>query len=853
MARRDGQLDDEPLHGGRAAQRFHAVAGTVDITIAGGERNSAVLVGMPRFERVAGGVARRLHEHVSPLVDIERQGRADAVDEGLQQRHDACGLGVGDACKLRLHPADEVFDVQRVLQRELDVADGDDGACACRVESGAELDALHRRLTEGEDKLEVLHIGQARDARLLESLTEHAEHGVDERLVDVDADVVLRKVDAEGDADGLTRLGFAARLVARLVAFRSGDGAGVYVLLLISEADIGAEQARDALELDLAEPQAARVDVDRVAERLDIARDVAGAEVIDVACLDQPGGAEIVHLEDGGVEGRAQRDRHAQVAEQDAADAGRDDGAEVEVRLDLDAEVDRAGSEGRLDHRRAVILRAGGESRHGRRVSAVLLLGVIAAAVLRDLAHFGVDGGARLFRLCLIHDVDGPAVFVVFGVGRVVCRHEEAVGTQHIREQPDHPACERAVVALFGFGIAFRSAPGVRVVRNGRHQTFAGHGDVDVRRRGEREVVRDLARRDVEDRLVHFIQRIGDVVGGVELLGADVELDDVERHAEVLGHLEAEREQAAVLPVAEGLDADVAEVGQLEVDGDVGVVRAHLGEDGVHRRERQLQREVARVDDCREISIVVQGHARRGRDARRHSRFAGSHRAAEHSAERLGEELGDTEVADLRLDVSHARAEHAREVDVDAVAREDDAEDGLFAALDLELHLQLAREVEVGVELHREVRLILAAEVVHDVERKVGADKRRVTQLVLDRIDAEDHVHKLARVDRRAVVAPEAELYLGVQPDAGRFRPRRGRGDQAREAVDVLVLRREGTVDRDPEVAELQREVDVRKRDIFALDHGRVERVSLLHGDFAVLKLGELHVRRDGHELARIS
>ena len=219
----------------------------------------------------------------------------------------------------------------------------------------------------------------------------------------------------------------------------------------------------------------------------------------------------------------------------------------------------------------------------------------------------------------------------------------------------------------------------------------------------------------------------------------------------------------------------------------------------------------------------MQGHARRGRDARRHSRFAGSHRAAEHSAERFGEDLGETEVADLRLDVSLARAQHAREVDVDAVAREDDAEEGSIAAHDFELHLQLTREGEVGVELHREVRLILAAEVVHDVERKVGADKRRVAERVLDRIDAEDHVHKLARVDRRAVVAPEAELDGRVQPDADLVDG--AIGIDARPLA-VHGARGEGTVDRDPEVAELERERDVRKRDILAHDLGRVDGIS---------------------------
>ena len=443
----------------------------------------------------------------------------------MQQSHDACRLGVGDARKLLLHLVDEVLGVEGVLQAEGEVVYGEVQARARAVHRGVEGDGIHRRSAEGEGKLKALDVGQRADASSSERLAEQVvEHEVDERLVDVDADVVLRKVDAERDADGG---GLLCGGIGVLRLRRSGGTA--LIDALIGVADIAAQQARYALELDLAKPQAACVDVDGIAERTLLLSGEfrLGFEVVEVALLDQPGRAEIVHLKDGGVERLAQRDRHAQVAEQDAAQARRDDRAEVDVGFKLDAEVDVAGGERRLDHRRAI------------EFGIVRIVPLRLTVRVEELRRVARNGGAHLVvdgctGAVLSLRIERTFVFDVFLIRRSEGGDEEAVGTQHIREQPDHPARERVVVVI---------VTGL--------ETFAGHGEIDVAGRGESEVVRKLARIHIEQLLVsHFLAVLSDdvvagvvdvdVIRGVDALRADVHLGDVDGDAEVLGHLEVE-------------------------------------------------------------------------------------------------------------------------------------------------------------------------------------------------------------------------------------------------------------------------------------------------------------------------
>ena len=780
------------------------------------------MIDLTRFKSVAITAARCLHHSRAPPVNIDRKVRVDAADEGLEQGHDACGLGVSDARKLRLDSADEVSRLKALVEGDLEVAEGEVQACARGVDCGAQRDGAQAVLAEGEPEPEVLDLREGEVAEV-----DHAEDHLDERAVDGETDVVLGDVDGEIDADGAAATcGFGAVLGGAVlggvafggVALCCGDrgAAGGFVIDLT---DVRAQQARDALELDLAESEAARVDVDGVAERFQRAVIHRLAHGVDAARRlgREPGGAEIVDLEHGGVrafvgEGRAELDRETQVAEQDAADAVGDEGAEVEVRLKLDAYVDLALREGRLDHRGAVKLSFGKLFFD----EVILRINIALEGAVRGL-HQGADELVGAF--CFILGVDGPAILVVFRVGNVIRRHEEAVGAEQVREQADSPARERVVIAIFA---------GLEVL--------GGHGEARVRAQGDGEVGVELARGNVEELLI-FIRTRHRTALRVDALGADVEVLHVHGDAERLGHLDGEGEQVALVSVAVGLDADVAEVGKLHVNGEVGAVRTHLGEDGLHRGERELQREVAGVDGRGDVSVVVQRHAVGVVDG---SRGGFCRRLRKPRARKRREQrVFEPQPRDLAL---HALAQHAGEIRIQGVVLKDDGEDGgmgrntvvddrKMVVDDVQLDLQRAVEGEVGVEVNGVIRFLLVADVAAHGDAEVGADKLRAAQQRLERLDAEDEVRKFAEVDARARLAPEADVQRGLQTDA-----------ELGDVFEVTLIerlsiftdefhrfvgRREGLVERKAQVVELDGDIDVAEQDVLARDLVFVEVVGV--------------------------
>ena len=299
---------------------------------------------------------------------------------------------------------------------------------------------------------------------------------------------------------------------------------------------------------------------------------------------------------------------------------------------------------------------------------------------------------------------------------------------------------------------------------------------------------------------------------------------DVKRRAEVLGHLEVEREQVAVL--AFGLYLDVADVGQFHVKTEVGIVLRHLGYDGVHHRHGQLDGEVARVDEHRKVGVIVQRETRRvpyGRGER--LRLPRAVRAEQAAQLRRKQFL----YAEARDRHAHTLAEKRREVCVKSVVHKVHRDELIalgavrVVAVDFQRRLHgVGRHVEIGVQLHREVGILVAAHVPRDVDVKVGADKRRAAQSPLDGVKTEEHIRKRAKVDVRARVAPEADVYHGAQPQGG-FVHRRHLGVMLGDLTALVHIvvgeglgRREGLVDRKPQVAQRERDGHVAEESVFA-------------------------------------
>ena len=668
------------------------------------------------------------------LINVDAERNIQALEQLCYRRHRSRSGGIREAAELGCNLVDKAVDIQLALEAEIKVVEREVDARARLVHGCTDCKLAEALVADGEAEAYLLDIGQ------FEIEVEQIKHGADERLVDGEAEEAFGDLQADGHA---LRNSAAGCIGGVTVCSGGGFGyRGCTCLLVVNLTDIRAEQRCDALELDFAEAETFRIDVCRVVVCADFARLNFRLQDVDVVVrsLGQSGGTEQVQLKQRAVEGIAQFDGDLEVAQQQTADAVEHERAEVEVRFEPDGEVDIVVGKHCFDYRRAIVSRACDER-------LCLLLTVDEVDIFRRAYNRAfLFVGAVGFQC-----VDGTAVLDILAVGHgcsVHCKRLDKDGcrTKRIGDKSDDPACERIVVIVIA-GL----------------KTFARHREVDVGGGGQSEIA-ELAGFDVRD--VSVVRKLArELIRLDDGLVADVELLDIERRRKAFGKFGIHAELGPVDAVCS--DLDVADVGQLDAcEGvlDAGVLRADLGEDCLHRGQRELQREVAGVDERTEVGVIMQSHVL--------CRFHGGRNG-------FGCALGrrtryETEqIQSFELDL-HAFAEQAAEVGIERVVEEVHLKHRRRACLfalgvvvvtvdfQPDLHIcdgdrAFAAELDVGVEHYIEVRAARVAEVTDDVDGKTVVDEIH-TEIGLDCVNAEDEVDKRTELDIRTRHAVEAHI-----------------------------------------------------------------------------------------------